>query len=314
MRIPFLARAIAAFTAVSLSATPVLAQTQTLPAPVSPTQVPAADKEVSAPLHPALWVVKDDDTTIYLFGTMHVLKPGLNWFNGPIARALDNSGQLVTEILDPTGADTQSAVLSRAVLPADKDLRTMMDDKQRTAYEALLARIKLPSAAFDRFKPWYVAVVLSSLPLIKHGLDPKSGAEALLEKKAREDGKPQGALETVDYQLGLFDSLPYDAQLAYLSAVVDEYDQVVPQIDALVKAWGNGDAEALAKQMNSDMDDPRLKQTLLIQRNEHWAKWIAERLAKPGTVFVAVGAGHLAGDGSVQDQLKGLGIKTARVQ
>ncbi|MDE2562540.1 MAG: TraB/GumN family protein [Sphingomonadales bacterium] len=308
------ARALAALALAAGSFSPALAGTQRLPTPVPATQVPVEQVETPRVLHPALWVAKDADTTIYLFGTMHVLKPGLDWFNGPVERALDSSDELVTEIVDPTGTATQAAVLARATLPRGETLRAMMGGEDRAAYEALMAKIHLPPAALDQYKPWYVAVVLSSLPLVQQGLDPKNGAEARLDSEMKDQGKPHDALETVDGQLGMFDSLPRAAQLAYLAEVVKDYDKVVPQIDELLKAWGQGDAAELAKNMNDEMDDPRLMKTLLTDRNANWAKWIAHRMGQPGTVFVAVGAGHLAGKGSVQDQLKALGIATARVQ
>ena len=96
--------------------------------------------------------------------------------------------------------------------------------------------------------------------------------------------------------------------------MIENYDQIGPQIDQLFDAWGKGDGEALAKVMNADMDDPRLTQTLITGRNRQWAKWIAQRLATPGSVFVAVGAGHLAGPGSVQEQLVRAGLTVTRVQ
>lgn len=291
----------------ALACAPALADPQQLPTPVAPHVVPVA-------LHPALWKVADADTTIYLFGTVHVMKPGTVWLDGPPARALDGSDELVTEIVDPTGTATQTALLARATLPKDKNLRAMMGKQQRVAYEAVLKKAFLPLDALDRYKPWYAGVVLASLPLIHAGLTAKSGAEALLDARPAPRPRGRSGLETVNYQLGLFDSLPVKSQLTYLGSVVKEYDTIAAQIDDLVKAWGDGDAEALAKAMNADMDDPRLVETLLIGRNRHWAQWVRTRLATPGTVFVAVGAGHLAGKGSVQAQLTRLGIATTRVQ
>lgn len=317
MKMPRLFRAFAAIVIAAASLSPAFAETQHLPTPVARKQVPLAQAEPPLEpgiIHPALWVAKDADTTIYLFGTMHVLKPGFDWLNGPLEKALDSSDELVTEIVDPTGTETQAAVLARATLPKDQTLRGLMSDGDRAAYEALLTKIGLQPAGLDRFKPWYVAVVLSSLPLVREGLDPKSGAEALLDQTMTEQGKPHGALETVDGQLAMFDSLPQEAQLGYLAEVVKDYDKVVPQIDALVRAWGTGNADRLAAEMNDEMDDPRLRQTLLTDRNHTWAEWIKHRMDEPGTVFVAVGAGHLAGAGSVQEQLKALGITTTRVQ
>jgi uncharacterized protein YbaP (TraB family) len=290
-----------------LACAPALADPQKLPTPVAPVVVPV-------PLHPALWKVADADTTIYLFGTVHVMKPGPVWLEGPLAQALDASDELVTEIVDPAGSATQAALLARATLPKGRNLRAMMPKPQRDAFEAVLKKSSLPVDALDRFKPWYAGVVMASLPLIQQGLTAQSGAEAMLEARPAPHPRGHSGLETVDYQLKLFDSLPVKSQLAYLGSVVAEYDTIATQIDDLVKAWGAGDAEALAKAMNADMDDPKLVETLLTGRNRQWARWIRTRLATPGTVFVAVGAGHLAGKGSVQAQLTRLGITTTRVQ
>jgi uncharacterized protein YbaP (TraB family) len=286
--------------ALAFGCAPLRADPQRLPTPVPAVLAPAPP---AASLHPALWVVKDHDTTIYLFGTFHLLKPGLTFLAGPLAKALDQSGELVTEVVDP-----------RATLPPGQTLRALMPEKQRAEYEALLAKIPLNPVLLDRYKPWYAAVVLSSLPLIKAGLDPKSGAEVALSANVDARHVPHSALETADYQLGLFDSLPTELQMSFLASVMRDYDKIAPEIDGLVAAWGHGDAEGLAKAMNADLDDPRLEQVLLIQRNKNWAAWVRERLHKPGTVFVAVGAGHLAGKGSVQAQLAAAGISAQRVQ
>ena len=289
-----------------LLAAPGLAQTAA-PAPTL--------KEVPPqPLHPALWAVKDADTTIYLFGTIHALRPGMTWFNGPVAQAFGESSTLVTEIADVGGSDVAQALLGNAMLPAGKSLRGMMNEADRTAYDAALQQAGIPLAALDRFKPWYAAVVLSSLPLLRAGFKLEEGVEIQLAAKAKATAKSQEALETAAYQLGLFDSLPQPNQLAYLRQVVDNLPQVTAQIDTIIGEWGKGDAKALADSMNAEENDAGLTEMLLTRRNKAWAQWIKARLEKPGTVFVAVGAGHLAGPGSVQDQLAAVGVGSTRVQ
>lgn len=294
-------------------ATPAWADPQKLPTP-QPTALRAAPEDATVPVHPALWVVKDHDSTIYLFGTIHLLKPGIRFLDGPLAKALDSSGELVTEVSDPSGTDVQKALLARATLPEGQTLRGLMTDKQRADYEALLARIPLQPALLEKYKPWYAAVVLSSLPLMKAGLNPRAGAEAAISASTDARHVPHSALETADYQLGLFDGLPTELQLTFLASVMRDYDKIGPEIDKLILAWGKGDADTLAALMNAEMDDPRLEEVLLVQRNRNWAKWVRERLHKPGTVFVAVGAGHLAGKDSVQAQLAAAGIAATRVQ
>lgn len=291
-------------------ATPALADPQALPKPVAPTlrEVPPA------PLHPALWMVRDADTTIYLFGTIHALRPGVAWFDETVARAFGESGTLVTEIADVGGMDTAQTLLGNAMLPAGQSLRGRMSEADRTAYDEALTGALVPPAALDRFKPWYAAVVLSSLPLLRAGYKLEEGVELQLAAKAKAASKKQEALETAAYQLGLFDALPEASQLGYLRQVVDNLPQVTQQIDTLAAEWGEGDTDTLAKTMNAEEMDAGLTEALLTRRNQAWAKWIGERLKQPGTVFVAVGAGHLAGPGSVQDQLAAAGVKSERLQ
>ncbi len=288
--------------------TPAQAQ-ETAPAPV-----PAERQEVEIAT-PALWKVADEDTTIYLFGTVHALPDGIEWYHGPIADALGTSDILVTEIeMTPESmAATQNLVMTKGVLPEGETLRGMLSDEQRAAYEAALARVELPPAAFDRFEPWYGAMMLTMLPLLKQGYTTDAGVEAVLETKASKELE-RGALETVEEQLSIFDNLPPETQIAFLMETVDAVDEIKAMLDAMVAEWAEGDADELARLMNEGMTDPVLAERLLYARNANWAKWIDERLDAPGTVFVAVGAGHLAGEQSVQDKLAELGIETARVQ
>ncbi len=279
---------------------------QTLPVPVVQQQ--------PAPARPAMWKVADADTTIYLFGTIHALPKGIEWFDGQIAAAFESSQELVTEIVETEPAQMQKAVLAVGVLPAGKSLRDMFKPKQKADFEAALTANGLPVQTFDRMKPWYAAVFLSTLPILRGGFDPANGVEQALSARGKALGRSHSALETAEYQLGLFDSLLEDVQLRYLSEVVENMPEARNVLAGMVEAWKRGDAATLARMMNEEEDDPVLLERLLTNRNKAWAEWIDKRLDRPGTVFLAVGAGHLAGGGSVQDQLASKGIATKRVQ
>ena len=285
---------------------------QRLPTPVASEMVPV---EQVGRTGPALWKVADEDTTIWLFGTVHALPKDVDWYDGTIAEALAGSDMLVTEIL--TDADTpkrtQEAILSRAVLPEGQTLRAMLDAEQTERYEAALARLEMPPGSFDRFEPWYAAMMFSMLPLLKQGYLTDAGVEKVLDGNAG-TAKPRGELETIESQLAIFDELPMDARLDYLMEAVDASTDIKALLDAMVAEWLEGDADELAVLMNADMTDPVLMEKLLYARNRAWAEWIDKRLEQPGTVFVAVGAGHLAGAKSVQDALRDRGIATTRVQ
>jgi uncharacterized protein YbaP (TraB family) len=260
---------------------------------------------------PAIWKVADKDTTIYLFGTVHALPKDAEWFSGPVQRAYKASSELVTEIPEDDSAGDAKAIADRALLPEGQSLREMMTPADRMKFEEALVGLGLPIETMDRFEPWYAAMTLTLLPVMKAGYDPKTGAESTLTAAA--DGKRKAALETVQQQIDLFDGLPASAQLAFLSETINSVGKAATTLDAMVAEWMKGNADGLAMLLNDELDDPVLYKRLLTDRNATWAQWIDRRLKQPGTVFVAVGAGHLAGQDSVQQQLRKRGIKARRL-
>ena len=276
---------------------------------------PAA-AETTVKVKPALWAVKDADTTVYLFGTVHVLKPGLSWFDGAVQKAFDKSDELVLELVLPDDqAEVAKATLPMAMDQSGKPLPQKLDPETLAAYQATLTGLGLPANAFDAFEPWFAGVTLSVLPLTKHGYDPNQGVEKQLTAKAKAGAKPISGFETLTEQLGFFDTLPEVEQVSFLKSVVKDIDKLGPQLDKMVLLWGKGDPDGLAVTMNESMEaTPELAKTLLFDRNARWADQIKTRMDKPGTVFVAVGAGHLAGEKSVQDYLAERGLKAQRIQ
>ena len=260
---------------------------------------------------PALWQVADKDTTIYLFGTVHALPKDKPWFDGRIERAFNSSNELVTEIDVGSAAQSATALQAASLLPEGQSLRSMMTPENRQQYEAALVGLGLPVEALDRNEPWFAALTLSLLPLLRSGYDTQSGVELSLGGRAGE--KQRGALETIDQQIALFDSMPQDAQLSFLDETVEMLPKAKTTLDEMVAEWIEGDADQLAALMNAELTDPVLRDRLLTSRNANWAGWIENRLDQPGTVFIAVGAGHLAGAGSVQHQLRKRGVKVRRV-
>lgn len=263
---------------------------------------------------PALWKVADEDTTIYLFGTIHLLPRGIDWFRGPIANAFASAGELVTEIPEGSENEAPALIVQHGTLPKGQSLRALLTEGERTRYEAALAGLGLPAAALDGYKPWYAAVVMATLPLVQQGYDPSHGVESELTARNTAPVRPRTGLETLAFQLSLFDRFSPEVQKRYLFEVIDALPTLDKDIGAMIDAWAKGDAAHLAELMNAEEDDPAMVDALITQRNKTWAGWIRQRLGQPGTVFVAVGAGHLGGAGSVQDQLASGGIKAQRVQ
>lgn len=275
---------------------------------------PALHAQAVKDADPALWVIKDADTTIYLFGTVHVLKPGLGWFDEGVKAAFDKSDELVLEMIEPDTATMQGLIMKTALNPEGPTLTEKLPADKREAYAKAMTDVGVPAAALDRFDPWFAAVTLSIAGLPKLGYDPESGAERTLSVAAKAANKRVIGLETAEQQLGYFDALPEPLQVKFLVSTVDDYPRMATELDKMIASWSAGDPEALGKTMNEELaDTPELSKVLLADRNTRWAEWIEQRLQKPGTVFVAVGAGHLAGAESVQAQLAKHKLTATRV-
>lgn len=279
-----------------------------------PTHQPIEAVQAAPLAQPALWKVSDEDTTIYLFGTIHLLPKGINWYDGKVAQAFEQAQELVTEIPDVPQQQTMAVTMQLGALPQGQTLRGAMTPEERDRFEAALQSLKVPAAAFDSMKPWLASVALATIPLMQAGYSLDNGVEAQLDQRNKALGRPRLGMETLEYQLGIFDGLPPNAQKTLLFETIAALPDFPKEVDKMVGAWSKGDALVLAELLNEGMDDPELYKVLLTDRNRHWSAWIDDRLDRPGTVFIAVGAGHLGGKDSVQEFLGKAGIKVERVQ
>ena len=265
---------------------------------------------------PALWVVKDEDTTVYLFGTFHLLDGKQDWFNDHVKTAFDASDEIVLEAKLPENpAELQPLIVKYAVDPSGKTLPAKLPAPTAAKLATALKDMGAPTTAFDMFEPWFASLSLSAIKIQSLGMKPEHGTEQIITDAAKASGKPVGELEGFEYQLKLFDSMPEPQQIAYLGETLDQLAKTEQMMGTMVTAWSSGDADGIARLMNEGLkDSPELFDLLLTRRNGNWAEWIDQRLDRPGTVFVAVGAGHLSGDKSVQQLLGQRGIVSTRVQ
>lgn len=268
------------------------------------------------PADPPLWVVRDADTTIYLFGSIHWLKPNLAWLDAEVRAAFDRADTLVLETPPAAAAEVQRTQDAIGKTTNGPTLPERLPEGYRPKLAAALAELGYPAGAFDRVKPWLAATTLSVLPLRRRGYDVSAGVEAVLTAAARSAGKPIVGLEPRAQQLGYFDALPEEAQLAMLTRQLDNMDRTGDSTDAVLAAWAGGDAAALGRIVDADQraSSAAFGKAILSDRNRRWAEWIAERLRRPGTVFMAVGVGHLTGRDTVQRALAERGLAARRVR
>lgn len=267
---------------------------------------------------PALWKVSDADTTIYLFGTIHLLPEGLEWQTPVLRRALAESDALVIEAVlgdDPT--KQVQALMKLGVRPGLPPLAERVPADKRAALTKLVADAGVPAAVLDRMETWAAALTLVAVSLQKMnmGLKAKAGVENVLQASLKGGTKPVSGLETVEQQLGYFDGLSEEAQRTFLLGVLDDPTGARSEFEAMLRAWRSGDVEAIGRTFDAETTlSPELREALMTKRNRAWADWIGQRLGQPGTVMMAVGAGHLAGRDSVQAMLGAKGLKAERVQ
>jgi uncharacterized protein len=276
---------------------------------------PAAAAEVRAvrPAEgagPALWVVRDADSTLYLFGTVHVLRPTTAWGSARVDAAFDSADQIWFEISNP---DDQAAIMplvQQYGLSPDRPLSQLLSPEQLTVLDDAARSAGLSAAQMDVFRPWLAALTLSVAPLTRAGYDPRSGVELTLKARAEAAGKPIQGFETIDKQVRILAGMPESEQLAFLTSTLESWEDATVELDRMVEAWAAGDVATIKAIGVDEMrsESPALYQALLVQRNTDWADQIQTMLAGSGTAFIAVGAAHLAGEDSVQHILEDRGV------
>ncbi|MCZ8208471.1 MAG: TraB/GumN family protein [Aquidulcibacter sp.] len=300
--------ALSAFSFALFQASSVLAQ----PA-AAPVATPAASQKAT----PALWVVKDRDTTIYLFGTFHLMAPGIDWNHGKVKSAFESADTLKLEIanIEAEAPIIGNLMASKGQLPAGQTIYDGLTEAQKTALSAIIAQSGFPPEAIQQMRPWMGSLILSLGLYQKLGLDPNQGVDKTLDGLARAANKPVEGFETGAEQIGFFANLTDQQQKAMLVSTIEDWDQATNMLNDMIDAWKTGNADKLGDLMNTSLrSQPELSKLILADRNKRWADWIATRMATPGTVFVAVGAGHLSGPDSVQTFLKQKRIKSTRVE
>jgi len=278
---------------------------------------PATAKAPQA-ARPALWKVSDADTTIYLFGTIHLLPDNYQWRTPKFDRAVEESQGLVVEtIVDLAHPEAFAATFAQMGM-SPTPLTPILDRVKPAKREALKAAIAKTGAAptqLSNLETWALGFQLLSVQFAALGLNGKDGPEAILRQRFGEEHKPVDQLETLQQQLSFFDTLSEPAQRDFLEGSLEDLSVVRKEFAQMLTSWSRGDVRGMAAAFNSDLSgSPELSEVLMARRNANWSKWIEARMDKPGTIMVAVGAGHLAGAKSVIAMLQRDGYRVKRVQ
>lgn len=265
---------------------------------------------------PALWLIEDADSRIWLFGTVHVLRPNTPWGTDKVAAALAEADTLILEIKDPSDQTAAAPLVQQFGISPDRPLSSLLTAEELAELDAAAKALGADAAALDPLRPWLAALTISVAPMIAAGYDPMSGVDTVLRAQALAAGKPVGELESVEAQIRILSGMSEATQLDFLRAAIRDYEVATTMIDQLVAAWASGDVEAIDRLAVEEMraQSQELHDVMLVVRNRDWTNQIQTLLAGSGDIFIAVGAAHLAGDDSVQAMLEDRGVRVARVQ
>ena len=286
------------------------------PAPAAAPAAPAAAPAPTVKATPALWVVKGPKATLYLFGTIHILKPNIDWHTPAVTSALAASSSLLEEVDNVDDPNAIRPLMMQLGMDQEHPLSTKITKEDLAAIDSALKQMGAPGeSAVEPLRPWLVGITLSVLPMLKAGYDPQSGVDLLLTKDFKAANKPVKGLETIEQQLHFFSDLSPTEEVSELHEQLKHLDTGTQDLDKILAAWQKGDPDTIASIENDDFrkDYPALYDKLVIARNKAWADKLATLLQGDGTTFMAVGAAHLAGPDSVLQLLATRGFTITRL-
>lgn len=262
----------------------------------------------------SVWTIRGAHNTIYVAGSVHLLRPGDAALPAAYDKAYSESEALMMELdlddFDPLAA--QKWMLEHGALQGDATLRKTIGETRYRRVAAEAARLGLPLDGLQKFEPWAIALTLVELQYLRLGFDPEEGVEKQFERRARADHKEIRGLETLDEQLGKIDGLTYEQQSRFLELTVEEMHEMETDTDDLLAAWRAGDTEKLAKLLSVEYDGfPELYRALVTERNKQWMPKIEALLKDDKDYMVVVGALHLVGKDGLIDLMRKRGLKPA---
>lgn len=259
---------------------------------------------------PPIWIVRDADSELILFGSVHVLPPGLDWRPQGLGPAIDAADDVWFEIPIDFKGDARIANLAatKGVLNADQSLFAMLSSEGQTRLNTACIRYRLAPGLIDRLQPWYAEITLASAAFSESGADTASGVEKLISDQVPNTARRR-AFETADQQIEMFHGASREAQIASLEVSLQELERDPQGYDRLVSAWMAADIigmdhDALAPLR---LGAPEIYKRLVTERNTAWISQLKDRLKGRGKTVVVVGVGHLIGPDGLPTQLRSLG-------
>ena len=265
---------------------------------------------------PAAWRAQGrNGGEVTLLGSMHVLRPSDYPLPPTVNALIDGADNIVMEIdLDDVDAAQQQLIVQKAMLPQGKVLADVVDADVYRLITQQMSALGVDVKALEHFEPWFLAITVLDLGMRKLGFQPDRGVEQYVLARARGAGKEIVGLETLEFQIGLFDALPPEQQQAMLEQTLAEIDEGAAVLGEMVTAWRAGELESLSSELLEDFGDfPGLYEKLVTNRNNAWVPTLERMLTDGRRHLVVVGALHLVGPDNVIELLKERGHEVERL-
>jgi uncharacterized protein YbaP (TraB family) len=259
---------------------------------------------------PPMWVVKDKNSEVVLFGSIHVLPPGLDWAPPVLDRALRRADDIWFELPVDAKSEAETAVLATrvGVLAPDGSLFRLLTPADGALMSKVAAAVDVSPVLLDRLQPWLAEIALAGGAYRKVGADANSGVEKILSALATPRAVRR-AFETPAEQIALLSGGSLADQIASLHETMQEMDEKPDEFTTLLRAWVDGDVAALDREALAPIrkSSPVLFKRLVTDRNARWTQILDARLKGRGRTVVVVGIGHLIGPDGVPARLRALG-------
>lgn len=255
---------------------------------------------------PPVWIVRDGDSTVYMVGTVHMMRDGDEWWQDTYSDLVEKVDEVWLEIAGLSQPPSNMfALVSRYAMSPERPLDEVLEPADIAELSDMLARYGIPIESFEDARPWFVYMQLTGLVLAEAGFDPAQGLDVFIEGLAESRGIPVRGFETFEEQFTVLAEMDEDAQVEILRSLISEPEQAVEELVTALDAWTSGDLGSLEDfvgEMGTEV--PGFYDSLLVDRNEGFVDGIEEILAGEVEALVAVGLAHFVGEGSIPQILE----------
>ena len=300
------------------------AQTQAAPMASAPEAassydaITTLDEATSGPSEVAMWRTGDDDTTVYMIGTVHLLRPGVEWRTDDYERAFAEADAVFIEsdsLSEEAQAKAAELLPRYAFNPPGTTLASYFTEEEVAELNAAMAPVGVTIEQLAPMRPWFASIMVAQTAMMRIGASPEAGLETMIVQQATEAGKPVRFLEGLEEVFGILASVDDEVQADVMLDGAEDFANLEAEFARIVAAWYDGDADTVADMMTEAYGDyPEAEDALFEERNRNWTMRLKEVIdTEPGTFLVAVGAGHLAGADSLQEMLQAEGYAVERL-